>query len=419
MYHASDMRDFIDLAAEDPIGIEFLKDFVYRGEDALAVLGILGINPADNKESPEDQVEEPELDADGLREMIEKSLEKMLQEDFRAQKAPKASPDSGKFQKSMKSRLSKAHATYLDMGRKDLTKHGGGFHLDRPKDVSNAFLAEEQEEIEEMSASGNITGYAAPLGRKEDEELKEQEQQLRKTIRIGLKEFFEKKQKEQEDLIEYVIQEHSLRLNLRTMILSEAASEDPTVDVADSTGINTLKDLLKNSNVLSTLRNVYKTLTTDEDQKLSFRAHIVKWTQDTLAPVRLNDMKPEEKEELAEAVGVDVAGIDTDPADIDKFIDAQDGSEKEKPEESEEEEEMTPISGADTTGRNKAERVYPVIEKSIIDYYGELDNPEDQEMFYDYLIANLKLYFDKWDGEMSKEIEEPTNDEYEQAKQAV
>ena len=421
MYHASDMRDFIDLAAEDPIGIEFLKDFVYRDEDALAVLGILGVNPADSRETPEDQVEEPELDADGLREMIEKSLEKMLEEDFRAQKAPKARPDSGKFQKSMKSRLSKAHATYLDMGRKDLTKHGGGFHLDRPKDVSNAFLAEEQEEIEEMSsmAAGNVAGYAAPLGKKEDEELKEQEQQLRKTIRIGLKEFFEKKQKEQEDLIEYVIQEHNLRLNLRTMILSEAASEDPTVDVADSTGINTLKDLLKNSNVLSTLRNVYKTLTTDEDQKLSFRAHIVKWTQDTLAPVRLNDMKPEGEEALSEAVGIDVAGIDTDPADINKFIDAQDGSEKEKPEEPEEEETMTPISGADTTGRNKAERVYPVIEKSIVDYYGELDNPEDQEMFYDYLIANLKLYFDKWDGEMSKEIEEPTNDEYEQAKQAV
>lgn len=416
-YHASDMRFIIDVAAEDPVGLELLKDFVPRPEDAKAVLGILGMNPADSVKPEEDQVEEPELDADGLREMIEKSLEKMLEEDFRAQKAPKASPDSGKFQKSMKSRLSKAHATYLDMGRKDLTKHGGGFHLDRPKDVSNAFLAEEQEEIEEISTAVGLVG--APAVKKEDEELKEQEQQLRKTIRIGLKEFFHNKQKEQENLIEYVIQEHNLRLNLRTMILSEAASEDPTVDVADSTGINTLKDLLKNSNVLSTLRNVYKTLTTDEDQKLSFRAHIVKWTQDTLAPVRLNDMKPEGEESLSEAVGIDVAGIDTDPADINKFIDAQDGSEKEKPEEPEEEETMTPISGADTTGRNKAERVYPVIEKSIVDYYGELDNPEDQEMFYDYLIANLKLYFDKWDGEMSKEIEEPTNDEYEQAKQAV
>ena len=42
--------------------------------------------------------------------------------------------------------------------------------------------------------------------------------------------------------------------------------------------------------------------------------------------------------------------------------------------------------------------MYPNIEKSIVDYYAELDNPEDQEMFFDYLIANLKLYFDKWEG---------------------
>jgi len=427
-FHASDMRFIIDIAAEDPVGLELLKDFVPRPEDAKAVLGILGMNPADSTRPEEDQVEEPELDADGLREMIEKSLENMLQEDFKTQKAPKGGPDSGKFQKSMKSRLSKAHATYLDMGRKDLTKHGGGFHLDRPKDGSNAFLAEEQEEIEEMSAmgAGSVEGGGSGGFNFSGEEKKrmkrqlEQEQQLRRTIRIGLKEFFDNKQKEQDNLIEYVIQEHNLRLNLRTMILSEAASEDPTVDIADSTGINTLKDLLKNSNVLSTLRNVYKTLTTDEDQKLSFRAHIIKWIQDTLAPVRLNDVKPEGEDALSEAVGVDVQGIDTDPADISKFIEADDGSEKEQPaEETEEEETMQPISGADTTGRNKAERVYPVIEKSIVDYYGELDNPEDQEMFYDYLIANTKLYFDKWDGEMSTTVEEPTNDEYEQAKQAV
>ena len=38
-------------------------------------------------------------------------------------------------------------------------------------------------------------------------------------------------------------------------------------------------------------------------------------------------------------------------------------------------------------------------------------------MYYDYLIANLKLYFDKWDGEMSTQPpEEPTNDQYDQAK---
>ena len=73
------------------------------------------------------------------------------------------------------------------------------------------------------------------------------------------------------------------------------------------------------------------------------------------------------------------------------FIDASDGSENETSEAPEEEEKMSAISGEDTTGRNKAERIYPNIEKSIVDYYAELDNPEDQEMFYDYLIANQSL----------------------------
>jgi len=170
--------------------------------------------------------------------------------------------------------------------------------------------------------------------------------------------------------------------------------------------------LMKNTNVLSTLRQVYKTLTTSEDQKRSFRAHIIQWTQDTLAPVKLNDT---DAQPVSEAVGVDILGVNDD-----MFIDAPDGSNKDTPAaETEEEEKMKPISGEDTTGRNKAERVYPAIEKSIIDYYSELDNPEDQEMFYDYLIANLKLYFDKWDGEMAKSIEEPTNPEYDKAKEAI
>jgi cytidyltransferase-like protein len=417
-FHASDMRSVIDLASQDPVGLELLKDFVPRPEDAVAVLGALGLNPADSFRPEEDQVEEPEIDSENLKEFIENTVECLLQEDFKAQRAPKAGPSNSKFQKSMRKRLSKSHKTYLDMGRHDLTKHGGGFHLDRVKDKSNSFLAEDQEEIEEMScmAAGDGAGYAAPLGTKrlrEDEELKEQEKDLRKFIRLGIKEFFETKKKERQDLIEYVIQEHELRLSLRNMILEQEA---PNVDGSDSTGINTLKDFMKNTNVLATLREVYKTLTTDLDQRRSFRAHIIAWIRDTLAPVKLNDVKPEG---IAEQVGVDIEGVgdETVAGDEEKFIDATDGSEKERPEEPEEEEKMKPISGADTTGRNKAERVYPTIEKSIIDYYGELDNPEDQELFYDYLIANMKLYFDKWENEMSDvPPEEPTNDEYEQAK---
>ena len=245
--------------------------------------------------------------------------------------------------------------------------------------------------------------------------MNNKEQKLRKKIRITLQEFFSVKSKQHEDSVAKILEEHQLRMQLRNIILEQALNEaeDPNADVHDNTGINTLKDMMYNTNVLSTLRQVYKTLTTDDNQRNSFRAHIVKWVEDTLAPVKLNDT--ESGTNLSEEVGVDIEGVNDG-----MFIDASDGSENETPDlPDEEEEKMQAISGEDTTGRNKAERIYPNIEKSIVDYYSELDNPEDQEMFYDYLIANIKLYFDKWDGEMSKSVEEPTNQEYDQAKQSA
>jgi len=56
------------------------------------------------------------------------------------------------------------------------------------------------------------------------------------------------------------------------------------------------------------------------------------------------------------------------------------------------------------------------IETSVIDSYELLSNAEDQELFYDYLIANLKLYFDKFESELSTSVEEPTNQAYDTAK---
>lgn len=416
--HASDMRFVIDVASKEPIGLSMLQDFVPTTEDALAVMGILGLNPADQRDDESDQVQEPEVNPEevyvssgDLKEIIKQELSLVLSE--RKKKSSK------NFQTNMKRRLSKAHRTYLDMGRKDLIKHGAPFSSPRLKNKSNAFLAEEDiDEGSFVAAAGAVGGSieGAPtksVNKKDRKKMKDQENRLRSKIRKGLKEFFKQNNNEHSDSVASILEEHALRLKLREVILEQSLIseiEDPTTDVHDNTGINTLKDLFKNTNILSTLRNVYKTLTTDEDQKNSFRAHIVQWTKDTLAPVKLNDT-----DALAEQqVGIDIQGIEAE-----KFIDAKDGSEKEtQPESEEEEEAMKPISGEDTTGRNKAERVYPTIEKSIVDYYAELDNPEDQEMFYDYLIANLKLYFDKWDNESAKSIEEPTNDAYSQAKDA-
>ena len=71
--------------------------------------------------------------------------------------------------------------------------------------------------------------------------------------------------------------------------------------------------------------------------------------------------------------------------------------------------------GGDETGRNMAYQSYKKIESSVIDAYELLANPEDQELFFDYLTANLKLYFKKFEEELAPSVEEPTNQAYDMA----
>ena len=70
----------------------------------------------------------------------------------------------------------------------------------------------------------------------------------------------------------------------------------------------------------------------------------------------------------------------------------------------------------DETGRNMAYASYKKVQQYILDSYDTLANREDKKIFVDYLITNTKLYFDKFEDELKKTVEEPTTDEYEQAK---
>ena len=61
---------------------------------------------------------------------------------------------------------------------------------------------------------------------------------------------------------------------------------------------------------------------------------------------------------------------------------------------------------------------HPPLEGSysnIIDAFELLENEEDENIFLDYLITNLKLYFDKFEAEIAPSLEEPTTPEYEAA----
>jgi len=226
-------------------------------------------------------------------------------------------------------------------------------------------------------------------------------------------------------MVRYVKQKRSIEEDqLRSIIrafcgdeiqqLSERQVADNAPTPNKSTGINVLEDLLKK--IIPVLETDYKLLTTDDQQRKSFRAHIISAVVSTLTPVETNTKAGEEAadgEGLDEDVNIEVG----DEAD-DKFIDIRTDSEK-----TDEEEPVDPrqdfgsgLETHDETGRNMAYQTFKKLETSVIDSYELLSNAEDQELFYDYLIANLKLYFDKFEGELSDSVAEPTNQAYDMAK---
>jgi len=241
--------------------------------------------------------------------------------------------------------------------------------------------------------------------------MKNPEDLLRENVRdlISLVKKKEKKVPSEEAQLRAIIREF-LQYELK-----EARTPDNDPAPHQSTGINVLEDLLKK--IIPQIEDDYKLLTTSEEQRESYRAHIVQAVVQTLTPVELNNDAPDEPpaQGLDEEIDIDISDDEED----ERFIDIR--SDKEKAAEEEEEEEdprdSFGIEGKDTTGRNMAYTTFKKVESQIIDSYDMLSNPEDQEIFFDYLIANLKLYFDKFEKEIQPNVEEPSNQEYDSAKE--
>ena len=199
-------------------------------------------------------------------------------------------------------------------------------------------------------------------------------------------------------------EELKLRNIVRSIILEQKGK---LRKLRSSTGISELEILLKK--IIPQLEDDYKILTTDPEQRTSFRAHIIHYVQNTLSTA-LPDGTPssEPTPAMTEDINVSVS-------DDEAFIPVRD--QDEEPQELEEPEDpASPVvlQGHDETGARVAQRSYKKIETAIEDSYSMLKGtPSDQEIFYDYLLTNLKLYFDKFDDEMASELPEPTTPEYE------
>lgn len=326
-----------------------------------------------------------------------------------------------------KPRTSRGHTNLLDGGRQDLVKHGAPFNQARPKDKSNAFFANEDKELEEISSmsGGSVEGAVGSFANFDDEDNEKHKRDtkmikreaiaesllfregLDKMIKLEKKKKLDEEFKNIKNLTEFrgVIQE----------IILEAAAERK---VHNSTAINYLEELL--DNIIPTIKIDYEKLTTDKNQRESFREHLINAVRNILelatggAP---DDEEPEEVSSLSEEGEVSI-----NIEDEDKFIDVLGTKDQKEEEDDEEDPDFKKFSmpDRDQAGALAAYETINKIDTQIGKAYklasGNYTNEKDREIFYDYLITNLKLHFDVFEDAMSPEILEPTTPEYEKAK---
>ena len=278
-----------------------------------------------------------------------------------------------------------------------------------------------------------------------------QEQKLRAFIKAGI---IKKKKERLEEQIKQALYINKLRSIVKNILLREAT--DVNTDTPNrSTGINVLATTLKL--VIPIIKQGYEQLTSSPEQRKSFRAHVIQNAINTLVRVDLTTGSEEERragdeereevtmpdnpevgdeveveepleepvDELEEQDEIDVTvGGD----DEDKFIDIEADEEPDEEEEPEPEgatdvakavtgeKEFVQLGGLDDTGMEMAQRTFPKVQKQIADGYAMLSLKKDKEDYADFLVANLKMYFDQFDQEENAALAEPTSPEYEKAK---
>ena len=216
-----------------------------------------------------------------------------------------------------------------------------------------------------------------------DEFLKElkEEKRLRKVVRGLLENYLAEKQDK------VMLEENRLRGVIRSLI-KEVSADVPDEQPQRSTGINVLEDTLKV--IIPIIEDAYKGLTTSKEQRDSFRAHILNAVENSLAPVDITagaDTSQEEND-LEEEVSLDIDVED------DRFIPVRD---QDMPEELSPEDEASfqDLSGMNVTGRNFASTTFNKVENQIQDAYESLADEEDRKLYKEYMLTNLKLYFDR------------------------
>ncbi len=243
-----------------------------------------------------------------------------------------------------------------------------------------------------------------------------EELKLREQIRRAIKIIREKKEAKAKAILE---EEMKLRTVIRSLLNEREGEGD------ESTGIAFLRRDLKK--ILPEIEEAYTSLRTSVEQRRSYRTHILNAIQNLITVSDTNFNATPDKDPGEEAVGIEEAidvNIGDDAPDSNKRIDIG----REKPEEenevdtekAKEESELEDfaIAGEDRTGAVEALRSMKQIENVIKKTYNGLFDQNDRDIYADYLITNLQLYFDEFEEELQAVVPEPDNPDYDQRKAA-
>lgn len=307
-------------------------------------------------------------------------------------------------------------------------------------------------ELVEMSSMGAGGIQGAPIMRKDDfykgddkreENIMRKELQTEMMMRQYIRNKIKKELWEQQSQEEK--QEYQLRLVIRGLIkeAKEAANPHP------NTGINKLRDAFRKAK--PTLKAKYQQLTSSEEQRNAFSAHMlrafVRLFDELDALQAKGDVEGEvtdiesavgeapdlgleappknqeaddiedELEGLLEAilreVKVDIQDDDMDivsddekeekennKSQVEKDFDKKKESDKEK-------EEFGAGLEGDATGRNQAFDTFRLVQTYFSDAYLDLSNEEDQKMYRDWCLYNMKLLFQNFEESLPTNPEEP------------
>ena len=309
------------------------------------------------------------------------------------------------------------------------------------------------EELLEMSSAGGGAIQGTPVrnigSRKPKGQDLRKESIVRKELQteIMMRQYVRKKIKKTllEQRKREVEQEYQLRLVIRGLIkeAKEAANPHP------STGINKLRDAFRKAK--PTLKTKYQQLTSSQEQRDAFSAHMLR------AFVRLFDeldglqakgevesevgdieaavgeapdlgleAPPEDQEaddiedeiddllqEMLNEVKIDVSDDEMDiVSDEEKAEEEKNKSRTEKDfekkkESDKEKEEFGSGMDGDATGRNQAFDTFRLVQTYFSDSYLDLSNEQDQKMFRDWCLYNMKLLFQNFEESLPTSPDAP------------